>query len=259
MALEAMEGHTHNLEDSQRLQDRANSSLEIMQVILAGSLAFDIVDRTTLFYLSLDHSDSVFKPLVDNSLCYFGLNLAVWFLFGYALIKFMRRQVEVATGILSYRLTLNKKINHAAFIKWIQTKQISMEDSSLEAVGKAHMRKIQYQENAAVAWRDTRPTFDIWYNSDPKDCFLYKVFMQVERVRGVQVWDEVSLRDALERELKTAGVCESLDAHNDDWVDRGNLRNPWRLRSKGVQQLGKDRARYSASLSPQSSSKTRSP
>ena len=32
-----------------------SSSLEIMQVILAGSLVFDIIDRVSTLYMSYDH------------------------------------------------------------------------------------------------------------------------------------------------------------------------------------------------------------
>jgi len=50
---EGIENTTKNLEDAFRAQARNSTSLEIMQVVLAGSLAFDIVDRTFGQYLSI--------------------------------------------------------------------------------------------------------------------------------------------------------------------------------------------------------------
>eukprot|EP00003_Mantamonas_plastica_P000579 TRINITY_DN1046_c0_g3_i2.p1 TRINITY_DN1046_c0_g3~~TRINITY_DN1046_c0_g3_i2.p1 ORF type:complete len:253 (-),score=82.22 TRINITY_DN1046_c0_g3_i2:549-1307(-) len=46
-AQEALQTNTKNLEDVFRSNERASSSLEILQVILAGSLAFDLLDRLT--------------------------------------------------------------------------------------------------------------------------------------------------------------------------------------------------------------------
>jgi hypothetical protein len=42
---EAVQNNTKNLEDVFRANERASASLEIMQIVLAGSLAFDIIDR----------------------------------------------------------------------------------------------------------------------------------------------------------------------------------------------------------------------
>ena len=55
---ESVEINTKNLENVFRASEKASSSLEIMQVILAGSLCFDLVDRLTTLYMSFDHSQS---------------------------------------------------------------------------------------------------------------------------------------------------------------------------------------------------------
>jgi len=234
----SMDAHTKNLEDSQRLQARANSSLEILQVILAGSLAFDIVDRFFLFYMSLDHSESSFKWVVDTPLIWFLINISVWMVFGAVLIRYIRHQTSVATGILSYRFVLNKKVNHERFMQYLSTKTIQNQDSTLETIGKAHTRKVQWEEEDRSRWRGTCPIFDCWYNTDPSNCLIYKVFVQAERVEGHQVWTEQDLQDTFERELIEAGVCSSINAQNDDWMDKSNLINPWKLRrtsdSKGM-------------------------
>jgi hypothetical protein len=230
LVMVSMDSHTKNLEDSQRLQARANSALEIMQVILAGSLAFDIVDRLTMFYMSVDHSDSSFKALVETPGLWFLLNIMIWLLFGGVLIRYIRYQTQVATGILSYRFVLNKKVDHPNFMIWLDSKEIGMQDSSLELVGKGRVRKVQYVEQDATLWRGTQPTFDVWFNSDPENCLIYKVFVQAERVNGEQVWTEQDLQDYFERDLVQYGVCASLNCKLDDWMNKSNLQNPWKLR-----------------------------
>jgi len=235
IVMQSMDSHTKNLEDSQRLQTRANSSLELMQVILAGSLTFDIVDRVTTFYMSINHFDGnipgVFKWLVETPGAWFFLNIGVWMAFGFCLLKYMRHQVEVATGILSYRFVLNKKVDHDNFMAFLDTKDIGMQDSCLDEGKQSRTRKVQWIETDHVKWRHTMPIFDVWYNTDPANCLIYKVFVQVERgPNGEQVWNEQAIQDAFEGELVEADVCSSINSLHDDWMDKSNLHNPWKLR-----------------------------
>ena len=61
-----------------------------MQVILAGSLMFDIVDRLTGLYMSLDHGKNPFKVLADTPGLLLVVNLVFFIICSILLIKFMR-------------------------------------------------------------------------------------------------------------------------------------------------------------------------
>lgn len=82
----------HTLSGSRRANARASTSLEIMQVVLAGSLAFDLVDRVHGLYLGdaaeLDWSVRMFAPIYDTPGVLLGINLACWLCLG-LLIKFL--------------------------------------------------------------------------------------------------------------------------------------------------------------------------
>lgn len=109
-----------------------------------------------------------------------------------------------------------------------------MQDAQSEGYGRARTRKVHWTERNAQEWRGTTPSFDMWYNADPENCLLYKVFAEAPRVAGKQVWTEQALQDCFERELVEGGVCTSMDNSMDDWMDKKNLANPWQLRRTGV-------------------------
>lgn len=210
-----------------------------MQVILAGSLTFDMVDRLTTFYMSINHfggnTPGLFSWLAETPGVWFLVNLAVWFTFGALLLRYMRYQVDVATGILSYRFVLNKKVDYENFTKYLATKEIGMQDSSLDEGKTTRTRKVQWIEQDPDKWRGTLPIFDVWYNTDPSNCLIYKVFVQAERgANGEQVWTEQDIQDAFESDLVEARVCHSINALHDDWMDKSNLHNPWKLRRASV-------------------------
>jgi hypothetical protein len=51
---EAMYSNTKNLENVIRSNERASSSLEVLQIVLSGTLAFEILDRLTGEWSILD-------------------------------------------------------------------------------------------------------------------------------------------------------------------------------------------------------------
>ena len=59
-------------------------------MILAGSLMFDIVDRLTGLYMSLNHDKNPFKVLADTPGLYLVVNLVFFIICSILLIKFMR-------------------------------------------------------------------------------------------------------------------------------------------------------------------------
>jgi len=230
--LESIDTNTKNLEEAQKISDRANSSLEIMQVILAGSLAFDMVDRATLFYTSIDHTDSIFWVFVEYPIFFFAINMLTWALGGYMLVTYMRNQVAHATGILSFKITVNKSIDMSKFNEWLDTKEVSMQDV-IKRNPKTSQRKVSWTETDKRNWLNRPvPALELVY--DPMNGFLCQILVQVERdAKGVQQWQENELHDVLEREMCAAGICQSFDNSKDALYQR-NVHNPWKLTKAGV-------------------------
>merc|ERR1711865_708606 len=134
---EAIVYNTRNLCTLQDANERMSSSLEIMQVVLSGSLAFDILDRITGEWtvVNTEWMRDFVEPMLRNTpLMWFLLNMAFWFILGSVIIKFMHYLNYRAQGIITLRMKMMKKINVENLSKYLHTKQISKEDRDYEKV-----------------------------------------------------------------------------------------------------------------------------
>merc|ERR1712216_165062 len=89
---ETMNSNTKSLEDMFRANERASHSLEVMQVVLAGTLAFEILDRITGEWSVAETwwaKKYIFGPLIMQPGLWFMCNMLLWALIGFGLIRFM--------------------------------------------------------------------------------------------------------------------------------------------------------------------------
>ena len=103
-----VDSNTKYLVDASAASERSSASLEVMQVILAGSFAFDIVDRVSGGSLNITVPDWVNSFLVDPIITVPGLwmliNLAWLGFVSLMLIKLMRYLGDKANGVLTMRI-----------------------------------------------------------------------------------------------------------------------------------------------------------
>jgi hypothetical protein len=92
---------------------------------LAGTLAFDLMDRFATLYLSTEHSafaTSLNDLVIQIPFMWLFLNLLTWALISFSLLKFMNLIANKALGVVTVRATFNIPINVAAMERMIQTK-----------------------------------------------------------------------------------------------------------------------------------------
>jgi len=183
---------TKNLEDLFRANMRQGAVLEIMQVVLAGSLAFDVVDRTTGFYLgisqSIDWANDWLTPyLVDTPFVWLGINMFVWILFGGFLIWFMRYLAYMGTSVISLRAVHNRKIDMAAMRKYLKSRQIEVQDTDNDP--RVYMKKYAWDEEPDSRWEGLPPTIEM--TLDERYCFLLHIYIQVNKRKS-----KLSVEDA---------------------------------------------------------------
>jgi hypothetical protein len=123
---EAMQSNTKNLELQQRSSERASNSLEIMQVILSGALAFDIADRVTGEWsvLDTDWGKAFLLPLIEMPGLWFVTNLVLWAVIAYFLMMFMNYLAEKATGVVTLRFTVNQEMDLRALRIYLASKKV---------------------------------------------------------------------------------------------------------------------------------------
>eukprot|EP00873_Tetraselmis_striata_P007223 jgi/Tetstr1/427487/TSEL_017614.t2 len=195
-----MQVNTRNLEDVFRANERSSSSLEIMQVILAGTLAFDLMDRFATLYLSTEHSAfaNSINEAIQIPLVWLLLNLLMWALISFSLLKFMKALANKALGVVTVRATFNIPINVGALKRMIKSKSIQSE--SWEREDKCNIMQCVYIDNSAV-WKGEAVKIDIQY--DIASRYLLKAYIQVNRGAELQT---VDVENVFLEELAAHGV-----------------------------------------------------
>ena len=214
-----------NLEDTMKAGERSSSSLEVMNGILAGSLAFDIVDRISTLYMN-GVPAQLTAALYEESLSgdeipfqafwaawvyigripggWFLLNMLIWFLLFSWITNKMRTLADNANGALQCRLTVNTKIHMDKLEEYLAKKRLMNEDS--DNTKHLHTRTVSWQENNPKEWKGKAPLVEIHY--DVKNEFLLMVALDVEQNYGT--WTEKALRVRCKSELNLLALLNFL-------------------------------------------------
>jgi len=214
---EAIVYNTRNLCTLQDANERMSSSLEIMQVVLSGSLAFDILDRITGDWtvVNTEWMRDFVEPMLRNTpLMWFLLNMAFWFILGSVIIKFMHYLNYRAQGIITLRMKMMKKINVENLSKYLHTKQISKEDRDYEKV--TDVVNVTFEADDKRDWGNARPVISLEY----EELNGYMLTMTLAYNRRVAtknlVFNARELKAKLMDELKAAEVFEEELGAKDD-------------------------------------------
>eukprot|EP00217_Crustomastix_stigmatica_P003168 CAMPEP_0183819664 /NCGR_PEP_ID=MMETSP0803_2-20130417/64255_1 /TAXON_ID=195967 /ORGANISM="Crustomastix stigmata, Strain CCMP3273" /LENGTH=906 /DNA_ID=CAMNT_0026064553 /DNA_START=199 /DNA_END=2916 /DNA_ORIENTATION=- len=192
---EGLEANTKNLEDAFRAQARGAASLEVMQVVLAGSLAFDIVDRTLGQYLSIADRigwvvNYLQEPLVETPLIWFAINMIVWLVMGGGLIVFMRHLAYMGNAVEAKRIRLNRKLDLKQLHEYLQTKPISATD--VEEEERTLLKKYSWDESGEK-WEGQPPKVEL--TIDERYHFMLQAFFILNkrrcRLNAEQVWEHL--------------------------------------------------------------------
>eukprot|EP01135_Chromosphaera_perkinsii_P006580 Nk52_evm5s553 gene=Nk52_evmTU5s553 len=180
---EGTQANTKNLEDVFRSNERASNSLELMQVILAGTLAFEILDRVTGEWSVVEQpwaQDWIVTPLMHKPGVWFLLNMILWAFIGMALIQFMKYLAQLSQGVLSVRLKANMPISVDALNEYLQSKPVSEESYELD--GSFSIKKVAWEEECSSKndiWGGACPKIEI--TIDEKHGFLLTCFITIDK------------------------------------------------------------------------------
>ena len=203
---EAVQANTKNLEDVFRANERQSASLEIMQVVLAGSLAFDVLDRLHGLYLGIaadiDWANKVFGWVYQTPMMLFLMNLGAWALIGGFIMWSMKHVAEKAAGVLSINYLVNTPVNFDKFLTFLQEKEVEVEDSHADKL--TFLKKYSWDETDKVRWQGEPPRIEVLV--DTRYHFLLKAFIQVSTNMSKVRQDDV--RELFFGELRDKGVIE---------------------------------------------------
>ena len=159
-----IEGTTKNLEDAFRAQARSSTTLEVTQVILSGSLAFDILDRLTGQYLSYTEirwaNESVQPYLVNEPMVWFILNIIMWTLLGGGIIYLMRHLAYMNLSVETKKWLLNKPINVKRWRRFVASR--NMESITCKEEKAERVTKYSWVEPAnVIKWKGSSPRIEV--------------------------------------------------------------------------------------------------
>lgn len=196
--------NTKFLVDASAANERSSASLEVMQVICAGSFAFDIVDRLSGGTLNIVVpnwvEDLLVKPFISRPFLWWFLNM-LWFgLVSKLLLSFMAHLNQKAHGALTLRVKLNRSVHIERWQAYLATKFTKVTDSTVES--SQVIKKKQWSETNTKLWGGTPPVLEVAY--DEQHGYLLSVSFVTNSKRTTFGPDE--LLHTFNQELKAAGV-----------------------------------------------------
>lgn len=143
-----VEGNTKVLADASLVVEKSGASLELIQLMLAGSFALALMDRLPGGTLNIEVPkwvETSFAKLVDVPMLFFLLSMVWMVLFISALIVYKNRAVRKAEfGRRNVRVRVNKSIKLDPFEKFLSDRELDKQESVSQLAS----------EVRRVVWRD---------------------------------------------------------------------------------------------------------
>ncbi|KAJ0395757.1 hypothetical protein P43SY_005674 [Pythium insidiosum] len=152
-----VEGNTKLLADSSIVTKKSGLSLEIIQLMLAGSFAFTVLDRIPGGSLNIEAPQWVLdvfaEPIINVPFLFFVLNM-VWMVIAIVILVVYkrRRHREVEIGRRTVRVKVSKPIDVVMFETFLATRSLQQQESVCEA--SIEIRRVMWNDFA-----DTSPTY----------------------------------------------------------------------------------------------------
>ena len=179
---ELVQINTKNLCSLQFHNEKTSKSLEIIQAILAGTLAFDTIDRLTGQWsvVNTPWLRVMVEPLMKNAATlWFFLNITFFILFAIVCTRAFRAMTHNAQGTITLRNTMNKKIHFQNLQKYLQKKGTNICQEERNQVGSNLVCTVSWIEPDKKDWGYFAPKITIQY--DINTHFLMYVAIEYNR------------------------------------------------------------------------------
>eukprot|EP01039_Chlorochromonas_danica_P008189 gene8188-9034_t len=210
MLNESLDLNTKRMCSLQDSNERAAGSLQILQVIFGGILAFNILDRLTGNTWTVTNSDwfgSFYRTaIVDTPFLWFVLSILAWLVVSLALYQTYRSSNYVKQGLTTVRLKVNRKIFIDKLHAFLRTKVHSFEDRQYD--DNSDIVRITYEDNVKRDWGGSKPIITLEY--DERNAYLFSVTVQYNRrrARKALVFNAEEIREKIMDELNSMDVWD---------------------------------------------------
>ena len=199
---EALQLNTRNLQDVTKSSERQGASLEFVEIILSGALAFDILDRLTGEWTVMDASwaKKIMQPIIDFPLGWLVLSFGLWFIIAKTLIWLTNRIQQEAEPVMLIKKKANMEFNFENMKKFLSSKNMLTQDCDM--YGDTIKKKITYREETPDKWCGNEEIkIDIVFGENSG--FIYDITLEIQNPGKTESTEIV---DIFMEELKSYNV-----------------------------------------------------
>ena len=177
---EEIRGSSSDMLNQLKSAERQSTSLDVMQVIFAGSLAFEILDRLTGEWTVVNTvwaRDYIVNPLMNRPMMWFLISMGMWFVVGFGVLRLLKNLNDKSAGIITTRVKVNKRMDINALDDYLMGKPIISEDGDADKL--TTNQKVTWVERHSVKWEGYEPKIEMLY--DAKHAFLLSIYISITR------------------------------------------------------------------------------
>ena len=200
--------HKHN--------ERSMCALEIMQILFAGMLAFDFLDRITGDWSVVNQEwlRSFVEPIMKNTPAgWFLFSMGFWVAFSLIVVFLMKWMRYRGNGTIIIRLNMKRQINVKKLNRFLQERDLASERRDFDV--KNDVIHVSWQEKKKREWGGNAPSIEISY--DERSSFLLGVILSYNRRQAKKslAFSAKELRERIIEMLTKAGVFPKEIAASD--------------------------------------------
>ncbi|CAM9795797.1 unnamed protein product, partial [Scytosiphon promiscuus] len=206
---ESLEINTKKLCNLNESSDKSAKSLQILLVMFAGMLAFDVLDRLTGDWsvTNADWFQGFYVAVIQNTpILWFLLSLLVWMLVALLIWRVYKRMHFRSQGLTTIRTRFYRKVFQDKLQGWMKFKAISLEERNFDLSN--DLVRITYEERYPGDWGGYRPKVVVEY--DERNNFLMAIEITYNRREANKnfAYNYRELKDKIQQELDTAQVWD---------------------------------------------------
>eukprot|EP00520_Triparma_pacifica_P005947 CAMPEP_0118636870 /NCGR_PEP_ID=MMETSP0785-20121206/2858_1 /TAXON_ID=91992 /ORGANISM="Bolidomonas pacifica, Strain CCMP 1866" /LENGTH=855 /DNA_ID=CAMNT_0006528035 /DNA_START=249 /DNA_END=2816 /DNA_ORIENTATION=+ len=205
---ENLESNTRKMCELQEHNSNAAHSLQILQVMFAGMMAFDFLDRLTGDWTVVNRP--WMKSLVENTMAnnpfWFVISMLTWVVFTWITLKIFNVLNWRSNGIITIKQKMNKRIFVEKLRDLLKTKTNGHEERKYDL--EKDIVKRTYEEKDPRDWGNSRPKVVIEY--DERNQYLLEVTLYYNRRIASKnlAFNATELRDKLLGEFEALGIYD---------------------------------------------------
>jgi len=200
---ESMQANTKSLANVFESSERSSSSLEILQIVLSGTLAFEILDRLTGEWSVMDTEwgkEYIHDLLIEKPGVWFIINLSLWGVIAWILKSIMAHLAAKSSGVVTVRFKPNMEINVMELRSYLGHKDVGEEEIGIE--NNQRIKKVSWVDEDLIIGKESK----IEISWDEEYGYLLSCCLQVNK--GKDGVNDNTLKELFLEEFKKHNILK---------------------------------------------------